>query len=661
MLLCGSIKKLAISLLLGSILLLGHPAASAGDESPEIGVDSCVRVNRPETPAYRIHGSIFVETRELRAESRLWKFRGPATPKAIITSGDFNCDGADDLFVEDSTGQPMVAISDGKRSFVSRAISGIAREALLRGRWREASSFDPERTKCDLLLVPEEKRGAIQFGSPCEEKEPWNRIEWSERVFSRTFGLFSHAAPQVLGIIRDQPFRVVTAFFSNLVKSRSEGGHPESYTLVAADNFHGLEDDELLYRYQSRNYITSSASDTTWGELPANYDWRGKELVADFTGDGRADVLTEGEGIAGKWLIRSFGNFGVERPLPLPSAVVSLSLESAGDFDGDGFSEAVAIQPGGFLVLSLVRPQVVPEPVKIRASNGVSTLSREDGAYQLESDTPLGVVSPASDVSDFSPSARAAYVASRSGRPLHFFKVWKDRDEVGGAFDESGTGPYVCTGTQIAGSRWGRVQLCPDGYAFQEVDDSMGFRLGTCCRLPRADILLKAYEYAKDACPSDSIVTGLSSDRKALEAICPSCDYVLRCTKINTAKFGLSKPTPGRYYGTGVSGFMRGLGIQRNELPVAIRSGMGRVSLLNWDVDGCLGKSAGMLMVAAKGKRCDQVEFSTLQEKESKEDIVMFPRCREMVDIFDATAGCRPEILNAPGTGRAAPAPISPP
>ena len=235
-------------------------------------------------------------------------------------------------------------------------------------------------------------------------------------------------------------------------------------------------------------------------------------------------------------------------------------------------------------------------------------------------------------------------------------KNWKEINIERGKKVSEPQGPYVCNGYTplLERYRWGRAWFleCSPGYALYETDDpsSSGGRAansrhipGVCCPLPADDILSEEKQEVTDVCPEDFIVTG------ALDAVVEGKGvYNLRCTKINTKRYQLGEIKSGTYWGIGTSMSWSKEGLQREDLPAAIKMAVGRQSFSEWDNDGCIGSPVGSLW---SGKRiannsCEQVVFRELQYKGLDGDpprgtpVTMFPECEEVIGVFDPRSGC---------------------
>jgi hypothetical protein len=164
--------------------------------------------------------------------------------------------------------------------------------------------------------------------------------------------------------------------------------------------------------------------------------------------------------------------------------------------------------------------------------------------------------------------------------------------------------------------------------------------------MPHADILTDEHVYVESHCPTSFVATGVQLTSSLEHPPCPSCRTHLRCTKINTSRYQLSEPAAGRYWGTGVSSDSQRVWSTRSELPLSVRYGIGRRTYRNWDVDGCIGKPIGSLLVEYGFTRCERFRFSELRytglpgDPAAGAPVTMFPSCSKLLDPFDPTGGC---------------------
>lgn len=179
-------------------------------------------------------------------------------------------------------------------------------------------------------------------------------------------------------------------------------------------------------------------------------------------------------------------------------------------------------------------------------------------------------------------------------------------------------------------------EFCPAGYAFYGVDDPAGEvgpvsiipAVGACCPLPSADILSDEHTLSVDLCPENTVATGSLSthhDGKTIE--------LLRCTRINTARYQLAPAEPAKYWGTGAAGWLGAEEIPWTSIPVAIRSAQGWWGQNGRDIDGCIGYPWGSMLVGKSTKYCSGYSFRQLLFRGAPGDplagtpVKMFPDC----------------------------------
>lgn len=209
----------------------------------------------------------------------------------------------------------------------------------------------------------------------------------------------------------------------------------------------------------------------------------------------------------------------------------------------------------------------------------------------------------------------------------------------------------VCNGYDPLQRTWGPKSseenlpaLCPSGFAFLSVSDPLGPRRppekvyteGYCCELP-AGSLSTVESYTGEGCPDGSVATGA--------VVTPEYRYLLRCHAIEQAKFSLGPPVAGRTLSFAqedlrdlldqvLSRFGRAPmdPVTWEDLPIALRSGLGRRSKETWNWEICLGLPFPSVLVAKHGERCSEHEFRELRSRTTLENSVLsktpVPDCR---------------------------------
>ena len=339
-----------------------------------------------------------------------------------------------------------------------------------------------------------------------------------------------------------------------------------------------LQSDSALQNWTLHRENTSRL----WASFPSRIKWQGA-FIADFDGDRRDDILVFGQPFRSASIAYSKGSYSLERPVPWPFPTdIPVERITLGDFDGDGRSDLAAVTPSSTtLHLAYARPTT-------------------------------GGRSPAKGaVTDFSAPQNEPAVCL-------------------------GYNPFAPLGS---GSKWGnQSSLCPQGSAYFGAleglipDPVRNTVFASCCRLPRADILLDEHLTASVSCPEGYVITGS-------EGTAGSLLEKVRCTRVNTARYSLGPLREGRYWGNGLSSRGQREQLQLTDIPAAIRSGIGRVDDTSWAIDGCVGTPVGALLVKKGAKHCQESGYRELLE--DGKPVKMFPECREIEDIFDPTSGCR--------------------
>ncbi len=171
-----------------------------------------------------------------------------------------------------------------------------------------------------------------------------------------------------------------------------------------------------------------------------------------------------------------------------------------------------------------------------------------------------------------------------------------------------------------------------------------------CCELPAKDILLDEHRIEESRCPEDYVATGSSSwwGEKVLDKDLNAArrTHLLRCTKINTARYQLGESIPGILWGSSSNEWHDPRRINWAEIPAALRYAMGRVSRYWWQSSGCIGYPFGSLLAEKKSKYCSGLLFRTLYLKETKQKsgeaqaVTMYPDCSAVQDYFSAYPRC---------------------
>ena len=171
----------------------------------------------------------------------------------------------------------------------------------------------------------------------------------------------------------------------------------------------------------------------------------------------------------------------------------------------------------------------------------------------------------------------------------------------------------VCSGPyQVDAGSSVKEQACPENTAFFGIDDPAGRSgpgakisvSGSCCPLPAGDILTDSTSFHLERCPEQSVVTGVRASG--------SDEYMLRCTKINTARYALSAARASAYWGNGVAGAKGATRIDWKNIPESIRAAQGHMQEKRYDIDGCVGYPWGSMFVAKQNKYCSGLLFSRL-------------------------------------------------
>lgn len=334
-----------------------------------------------------------------------------------------------------------------------------------------------------------------------------------------------------------------------------------------------------------------------------------------------------------------------------------------GDFDGDSLTD-FALRPfgGRFWHLFLSREELPKEVLALEEFNegpehhvviaGDFNGDGRDDAAQFLTDR----------AEHFGPSAGA------SGAALLIAYSQLDRDSraspdyLTSADDAHGQGEgrrqpessaSPCIGLNRRSSKlWGMLWggTCPANHAVYAVSEMKGGSapeqipsVMLCCPLPAEDVLLEETDLVERECPDGSVMVGEEwlADPESGKSL-----YQMRCRKINRKRYQLGEQRPGRYWGTGHSGRNRPNSLLRTEIPLALRRGIGRSGLENWEGDGCLGYPFGSMLTAKGVNPCESYKFRQLQyagapgDPEKGTAVQMLPPCERLTDVFRPDARC---------------------
>lgn len=163
----------------------------------------------------------------------------------------------------------------------------------------------------------------------------------------------------------------------------------------------------------------------------------------------------------------------------------------------------------------------------------------------------------------------------------------------------------------------------------------------SCCMLPADDILVGSHVEVLESCPEGYIATGGDPSTS-----CNDCKRKMRCSKINDTRYKLGPATAGAFWGFGVVYYKQDIRFMREEIPLALRPGIGRVSKFSWGEHGCIAYPFGGVLTGKTTKRCQGFSFKQIQYKGLKGDppegtpVTMFPRCDKISSIFNKDSKC---------------------
>jgi hypothetical protein len=366
-------------------------------------------------------------------------------------------------------------------------------------------------------------------------------------------------------------------------------------------------------------------------------------IGGDFNGDGFLDVLLKRKFPLGIGIMLG-GEAGL-LPQQIGGSLEGKEPLFALDLNGDGLDDLIVAdnETKEKSVFIVTTPEIAPPVVPNTMGDVLQSVSSEQQFFDnihhlLETESHWGSISS----------------VERKRTHQHIRVLWYPRVasngqpvDVGARLADRLTGPYVCDGfAPRQFLAYGGQQNCPVGYAFMAIDDGgrdgrSGTRFdnyGTCCRLPREDIIdtSKPGVVAELSCPDNHIATKFIRDLEAESE-------KLYCLPINTHRYTLAKPQPGFYWGIGSSqGFVDAV-FEARLLPLSILLGVQRHQRNSIGIDGCVPKDIGALVTTRLYEDyCGASRFSVLLEKigDQTQPVQMLRECKNIPDPFDPTRGC---------------------
>ncbi len=516
-----------------------------------------------------------------------------------------------------------------------------------------------EKGACDSLFVPKPKGRELYSGASCGE----DPLRWFK--FPLPEGLAEASVLYPLPDNESEGFELFGTEKSASILFSAHGsrwgGRIDRVVANPLDGWRwlGFRLDaqfrrNFVLRHPELTILLSGGPENrkTFSSAPRTFRFLDPQL-ADLNGDGRTELILPGAASHGSWVVLPYG----EGMLEMPNNELSLLLHrrpisSVGDYDGDGL-EDLLFEVQGRLLFILTKPGKPIVGAEVFAS-GALFRTNNNGVAEIflpkENTVDVRLLNESRVV--FSPELRREH--DQALRENFVFLVDLERKHSENAELHSKNSeerkPSICLGytTGANNTNWNRQSECPDGYAFFDQDDG-SLPAGTCCPLPEEDVLAEEEIFTEDRCPPDSIATGVYWDPEREPGKCPGCFQKLRCRRLNREKYTLSRGVAGVQYGDRSSVSFSGEEMSRNDLPVALRWGVGRVDLSSLDSDGCVGNPPASVLVGRKGRRCHEMEFAEILRRTSAgrsgspARLKMYPDCRSLVDIYDPSQGCEVE------------------
>lgn len=651
----GSASRRHSTTVLSVVLALWHSSAAP---------PSAAETNAPPPQTERELTVYELITRPRFHGPEQWRFEG-FVPGARVAIGDFDCDGRSDLAQLVRGGHELiVGYSNGRDEFRTARypIAGPeANPAIVAG--LTTGDFDGDGCRNELAFTAPRERGGLSV-LRVSNAEPLDPLKIETGLTANRIALFtlgwssthdSIVALDTSSTQRSREGRVLDLMGhyrgDPLISSQFEAASSMQDVGIADLRGNTAEAALVQRRDLPQSRMAATVPMFQWGaallaRLPRRDRWKGS-VIGEFNGDGRDDLLTVSESLAGSMLIVSNGLVPFELTLPLQPKLIVEPL--AGDFDGDGIDDLLAPMSSMLTVQRSEAPRAVSGATALlRAGDGTETpLGSTDQQGKLRISSPLPT-DGALIVS--SPGGVQVGRTVRRGARMHAALFFPARYPSGiGAqvrYDGTRPGRTVCTGytARPKESHWGRMEgVCPEQSAIVEGDDGSIDVPALCCKLPRDDILTAdVVQLPGRVCPTDYIATGTTGNRYQGEI--PK----IHCTKINLERYALEDPQPARYWGVGGSAPYGGSIVQRSQIIPAIRVGVGRVGYSDWDVDGCIAHDENGVFTTKSEARCSDARTARIFERirsehdgsESRAVVELFPRCTSIPDPYDPTKGC---------------------
>lgn len=375
--------------------------------------------------------------------------------------------------------------------------------------------------------------------------------------------------------------------------------------------------------------------------------------AGDFDGDGLSDVLAVYPGSL-RWDLLRFGQRGTAIS-SIPPILTNFAELTPGDINGDGIDDLVSVdtESPSQLLLLLARSAPLLERKQTQIPVAITREMRK-----LLTRTQIRAIlewAGSSLTDDQFARVPASWKEDNSSLVIRFTRYRRHINSgtytaPGWLLPERHPGPFLCTGeTATISQAFARQRTCPPDHYVTSMDDPGKNRLigsphtwVNCCPLPAEDIVRHDDPKltVERECPENYIVTGLADSPSGPIGLAAD---LLVCSPLNTEKYQLSKENfNGIYWGFGASERQNPQRLDFRQLPFGLRVGIRRVGEANFDIDGCVSSQPGTALTRLDDfNHCSDAGFRQLVDANTKQPIPMFHECKTLPEVSISETVCR--------------------